>query len=71
MIKINIVPQASKLNRGDWRKMEDELRQALKEGKSVNVKIDIVYPSTGEPRPNEFKISAIVDGEPLAYKFKQ
>lgn len=51
--------------------MEDELRQALKEGKSVNVKIDIVYPSTGEPRPNEFKISAIVDGEPLAYKFKQ
>jgi filamentous hemagglutinin len=38
--KINIVPQASTLNRGDWRAMENEFRDALKQGKNVTVKLE-------------------------------
>ncbi|WP_168943290.1 DUF637 domain-containing protein [Parazoarcus communis] len=61
--RINIVPQASTLNRGDWKAMENELRAALKDGKSVSVKIDVGYPAGGGVRPNQFQIIATVDGK--------
>lgn len=44
--------------------MERELAGYLKEGKSVSVKIEVGYPSGGGARPNEFFVSAIVDGKP-------
>uniref|UniRef100_UPI00358DB07D DNA/RNA non-specific endonuclease n=1 Tax=Laribacter hongkongensis TaxID=168471 RepID=UPI00358DB07D len=52
-----------KLNRGDWRKMEDELRQDLKEGKSVNVKIEVGSPSGGGLRPSIFQVTPIINGK--------
>lgn len=42
--RVNIVPQASTLNRRYWKKMENQLRQDLKDGKSVDVKINVAYP---------------------------
>ncbi|NER60841.1 hypothetical protein G3435_14355 [Pseudomonas sp. MAFF212428] len=39
--KINMVPQAAKLNRGDWKRMENEMRTALQSGQTVSVKIDM------------------------------
>ncbi|MGY0619423.1 hemagglutinin repeat-containing protein [Lysobacter sp. A378] len=69
--RINIVPQASTLNRGDWKRMESELRQALKDGKSVHVKIDLDYPSNGGKRPNAFYVEAIVDGQKKEWEFWQ
>ncbi|OUL97935.1 hypothetical protein A8M77_34285 [Variovorax sp. JS1663] len=68
--KINIVPQASTLNRGDWRAMENEFRNALKEGKTVLVKIDLGYPAGGV-RPNEFFVTAVIDGVEVTKRFKQ
>jgi hypothetical protein len=61
--KINIVPQASTLNRGDWRAMENEFRTALKEGKAVTVKIDVAYPVEGGARPSAFRVVAQIDGK--------
>ena len=40
--RINIVPQASMLNRGDWRKMEDYLRSELQAGKSVDIRTHFI-----------------------------
>ncbi|EIJ45920.1 filamentous hemagglutinin outer membrane protein [Herbaspirillum sp. GW103] len=60
--RINIVPQASTLNRGDWRAMEDSLRRELASGKSVSVSIDLAYPSAGGARPRAFSVSVTVDG---------
>ncbi|WP_368372854.1 DNA/RNA non-specific endonuclease [Roseateles chitinivorans] len=70
--RINIVPQSFALNRGAWRDMEKELQGLLKDGKSISMKIDIPYPSKGGPRPNEFLVTAIVDGIPKTFPvFKQ
>ena len=69
--RINIVPQASTLNRGEWRAMENEFRAALKEGKTVNVKIDLGYPAGGGVRPNEFFVTAVIDGVETTRRFKQ
>lgn len=65
------MPLASTPNRGDWRAMENEFRDALKAGKTVRVKIDVGYPVGGGVRPNEFRISGAIDGEPFQRTFKQ
>jgi filamentous hemagglutinin len=69
--KINIVPQLATLNRGDWKAMENELRDALKAGKDVSVKIDVGYPATGGKRPNNFFVTATIDGKIKEFPFKQ
>ncbi|EWS76922.1 DNA/RNA non-specific endonuclease [Xylella taiwanensis] len=56
--KINLVPQAKILNRSDWKEMENMFRQALQDGKSVNVNIDVYYPVNGGVRPNKFVVKA-------------
>lgn len=60
--RINIVPQAATLNRGDWRAMEDRFRDALKEGKTVTVKIEVGYPAGGGVRPDSFVVIPVIDG---------
>ena len=69
--KINIVPQAATLNRGDWKAMESQLRDALNAGKDVSVKIEVGYPSSSGVRPSEFKILAKIDGKVVPFKFNQ
>ncbi len=69
--RINIVPQASTLNRGDWKAMENELRNELKDGKSVSVKIDVGYPAGSGVRPNEFQVFANIGGKIKEFKFTQ
>lgn len=69
--KINIVPQAQLLNRGDWKAMENSLRKELEAGKKVTVKIEVGYPTVGGVRPNEFRVTAIVNGEEIPFKFTQ
>ena len=69
---INIVPQASTLNRGDWRAMENEFRAALNKGETVSVKIDVVYPAAGGNRPSEFRVVATIGEKTVVYPpFKQ
>jgi filamentous hemagglutinin len=69
--KINIVPQASTLNRGEWKAMENLLRKELEAGKTVTVKIDVSYPLGGGVRPNAFNVIAIIDGKPTPFRFTQ
>lgn len=51
--------------------MENELRQALKDGKSVKVSIDLDYSEITSQRPSKFIVLVIVDGKPFPCKFKQ
>ncbi|NBI36336.1 hypothetical protein FUT69_03715 [Xylella taiwanensis] len=69
--RINLVPQAEILNRSGWRKMEQQFNQALQDGKSVSVKIDLGYPATGGVRPNKFVVEATIDGEKILKEFYQ
>lgn len=66
--RINIVPQASTLNRGDWRAMEREFAQALKEGKTVSMKIEVGYPAGGGERPSVFRVISVINGRAQAPK---
>jgi len=68
--RINIVPQASTLNRGDWRVMEDYLRGELQAGKSVDISIDVKY-DLSSIRPNEFRVLAKIDGKSVPFRFQQ
>src|SRR5690606_13283973 len=69
--KINLVPQASTLNRGDWKAMERQLANELKAGKAVSVKIDVSYPNSSSGRPNEFNVTAVIDGVKKTWEFDQ
>lgn len=69
--RINIVPQEKMLNRNDWRNMEKYFTQQLKDGKTVNVKIDVGYPAGGGARPNQFTVIADIGGKPYKRVFQQ
>jgi len=69
--KINLVPQASTLNRQDWRDMERYFEAELKAGKTVNLKINVGYPAGTGARPNEFRVIANIDGKIVPFKFNQ
>jgi filamentous hemagglutinin len=69
--KINLVPQASTLNRQDWRDMERYFEAELKAGKTVNMKIEVGYPPGGSARPNNFLVTAIIDGKIKEFPFQQ
>ena len=66
----NIVSQARKLNQGAWRDMETDWADALREGKQVEVFIDIDYGTDGA-RPTDFVVKYVVDGVPHRQKFSQ
>jgi filamentous hemagglutinin len=61
--RINIVPQASTLNRGDWKTMEADLKKEIDAGKAVTMKIDVVYPAGGGPRPETFVVTITIGGK--------
>lgn len=59
----NLVPMNSDLNRnGDYRKLEKEWEQALKDKKSVHVEIEPQY-SDDSRRPDSFIAGYTIDGE--------
>lgn len=68
---VNMVPQASTLNRADWKAMEQFLMNELKAGNSVSVKIDVGYPASGGGRPSEFTVIAKIGNEFKRFEFSQ
>ncbi|RKS85745.1 DNA/RNA non-specific endonuclease [Orbus hercynius] len=58
--KINMLPMNANLNRGAWKQMENTWAKALQEGKTVKVKIEPVYNSSGI-RPDKFKVKYSID----------
>ena len=57
----NIVSQARELNQGAWRDMETDWADALREGKQVEVFIDIDYGDGA--RPTGFTVHSVVGGK--------
>ena len=56
----------SNLNRGVWKKHESRWANALRNGKTVKVKIEPVYQGT-DIRPNRFSISYSIDNGRFMY----
>lgn len=68
--RLNLLPMNGNLNKGAWRAMENTWASALKEGKSVNVKIEPIY-SGPSVRPNRFNVKYSIDGgRPVNVDFK-
>jgi hypothetical protein len=51
--------------------METSLGKALEQGKSVSVKIDVGYPSSGGTRPSSFIVTTKINGIEETIPFKQ
>lgn len=58
----NILSQCSKINQGDYKKMEDVWAAALESGKEVYVDFDIHYPGESR-RPDWYDVTYYIDGE--------
>ena len=68
--KLNLLPMNGNLNKGEWKVMENAWASALKEGKSVSVKIEPVYTDAGL-RPDRFNVRYSIDGgRPVIVDFK-
>ena len=55
---LNYVPQTAKLNNGEWKSMEKKWKDALSEGKKVEVDIKINY--ADNLRPTDFDVTYII-----------
>ena len=60
--KQNIVPMDARVNKSDYKTLENRWASALKDGKEVKVDIRPIYEGTST-RPNSFKITYSIDGE--------
>ena len=65
----NLVPMDSKLNQGDFKKLENSLASALENDTKVYLKVEPVYEGNSA-RPSEFRVSYSVDGEMDVVVFK-
>ena len=66
----NLVPMDSNLNKGEWKKLENDWKDALDDGEEVKVKITPFYEGNSQ-RPERFKIEyKISDDEWKERKFK-
>ncbi|WP_052124500.1 DNA/RNA non-specific endonuclease [Gallibacterium anatis] len=67
----NLVPQNDNLNRGKYKALENKFRNALKEGKEVNVEVKLRYDDPEYPnRPSHFEVTFVIDGIPGVETFK-
>ena len=59
----NIVAQDAGINQGAYRKLEDHLADAIKEGHKVDIKVEPIYGDKLSYRPTEIKYTYTIDGE--------
>lgn len=64
----NLVAMDSKINQSDYKRMENDVKAALDEGKAVTVVTDIRY-SGDSKRPDIITVTVTADGEKSFYKF--
>lgn len=68
--RLNLLPMNANLNKGAWKKMENAWASALKEGKSVSVKIEPIY-NGSSVRPDRFTVRYSIGGDrPAIVDFK-
>lgn len=64
----NLVAMDSKINQSDYKRMENDIKAALDEGKEVTTKTEITYTGDSE-RPDKITVTVTVDGKDTEYKF--
>jgi len=64
----NLVAMNSKINQSDYKKMENDIKDALDEGKDVTTKTEITYDGDSE-RPDKITVTVTIDGKDTVYKF--
>ncbi len=64
----NLVAMDSKINQSDYKRMENDIKAALDEGKDVTMHTDITYEGDSE-RPDKITATVTADGEKTVYKF--
>jgi len=68
--EVNHIAQDIKLNRGQWRTLENQWAKELDQGKQVDVKIKLTYPKDSQ-RPSAIRVQSQVDGsKPVPSVFK-
>lgn len=65
----NLLPMDANLNRGEFKKLENELAKAVAEGKEVYIKIEPQYEGDSK-RPVSFKVTYTIDGETFEKVFE-
>lgn len=64
----NLVPMRRTINRGDYKRMENEISKALQEGKKVHLHIDIDY-ERNSIRPSKLQSEYVIDGKKTICEF--
>lgn len=58
----NMIPQDADINRKDYRNFENELAKEVKDGKEVQIKIEVIY-SEDSRRPEALVVNYSIDGK--------
>lgn len=64
----NLVPMRRTINRGDYKRMENEISKALQEGKKVTMHVDIEYDGDSS-RPSKIRVEYTIDGKKTVCDF--
>lgn len=64
----NLVAMDSKINQSDYKRMENDVKTSLDEGKDVTTKTEITYDGDSE-RPDKITVTVTTDGKDTVYKF--
>lgn len=64
----NLVAMDSKINQSDYKRMENDVKAALDEGKEVTTTTEMTY-SGDSKRPDKIIVTVKVDGKDTVYKF--
>lgn len=64
----NLVAMDSRINQSDYKRMENDIKEALDESKDVTVTTDISY-SGDSKRPDSITVTVTADGDKTVYKF--
>ena len=64
----NLVPMDARINQSDYKRMENDIKQASEEGKDVKVKTELSYEGDSK-RPDKITTTVTVDGKDTVYTF--
>ena len=64
----NLVAMDPKINQSDYKRMENDIKAALDEGKEVTTKTEITYSGNSE-RPDKITVTVTAEGKDTVYKF--
>lgn len=64
----NLVAMDSRINQSDYKRMENDIKAVLDEGKEVTTKTEMTYSGDSE-RPDKITVTVTADGKDTVYKF--